>query len=149
MNAWYDIWDMLRQGAIVYGDEKLGVLVTFNGSLTFNIWVPDGRGHYDNTDVWTYGGYETPANWGLDRLAEYCAAHFAEEHKLDLARTDADEVEVGQRVKITETGETGTVISIEHVGISDDLMFYVDIDGREGEYTAEYFWFEDFELIDE
>ena len=96
-----------------------------------------GSWRVGDLDVWTYGGNGKPSDWSLDTLRDYCTAHFEEARKLDLARTDADEVGVGQRAKIVDSGEMGTVIAIEHAELYDDLMFYVDLDNREGEYTAE------------
>ena len=35
------IFDILKRGVILYANEQLGILVTYNGLDTFTIWVGD------------------------------------------------------------------------------------------------------------
>lgn len=144
MSCPFDIFDILDYGAIIYSDRINGVLVTFNGGRTFNIWVTDG-GTFYNTDVWTYGGYDEPSNWSIEELKAYCQKHFDDEWKLDQERKDSDEYECGDRVKILETGETGVIIEVDR----DEPMYYVDIEGRQMGDSAVYFYSDEVELIEE
>lgn len=102
-----NIFDVVGNGAVVYADEDRGVLVTFAGGSTFNIWTTDGRGEYHNCDMWMSGKTQ-PYDASWRDLRDYCEEHFAE---VDAEEDEDDEerYEVGDRV-MTPDGP-GTVIA--------------------------------------
>ena len=48
-----DIFDVLEYGAIVGRDNDRRILITYNGSATYNAWVADSDGYFVNFDVRT------------------------------------------------------------------------------------------------
>jgi hypothetical protein len=38
----YDIFGVLEYGSIVAADADRGLVITYNGSCTFNVWLVDG-----------------------------------------------------------------------------------------------------------
>lgn len=48
-----DIFDVLDYGAIVGYDDDRQILITYNGSATYNAWVQTQAGTFDNFDVRT------------------------------------------------------------------------------------------------
>lgn len=47
------IFDVIRlTGAVIWADERRGLLVSYNGSSQFNIWEQTGR-NWSNVDIWT------------------------------------------------------------------------------------------------
>ena len=47
------IFDVLDYGRIVKYDEDGGLLVTYNGHATYNLWVEDFHHTFENVDVAT------------------------------------------------------------------------------------------------
>ena len=48
-----DIFDVLHYGTIVCRDDDRRILITYNGSATYNAWVADADGYFVNFDVRT------------------------------------------------------------------------------------------------
>jgi hypothetical protein len=47
-----DIFGVLEYGSIVGSDHDRGLVITYNGSCTFNVWRVDGY-EFDNIDCFT------------------------------------------------------------------------------------------------
>lgn len=75
--------ELIGDGAVVYSDEDLGILVTFRGGQTFNVWCADLAGDWENTSLFMVDGYQ---NASVRDLRALCVNHFAEE----LAYADDD-----------------------------------------------------------
>lgn len=50
------IYEVMQYGTIIAADEDLGVIVTWNGSATLNLWADRGAGEWDGTDCRTIYG---------------------------------------------------------------------------------------------
>lgn len=48
-----DIYDILAGRSIVYGEADLGLIVVWNGSHTFEVFVDLGDGNFKATDVFS------------------------------------------------------------------------------------------------
>ncbi|MGL4808374.1 MAG: hypothetical protein ACRC4O_06500 [Giesbergeria sp.] len=64
------VFDALRGGAIIAGDDDLHVVVTWNGSCTFNLWLADTWVNVDcrTREVSTYGEARAHARQWLSEL---------------------------------------------------------------------------------
>ena len=69
----YSIYDLATMG-IIYADGDMGILITYNGSLTFNIWSQPRNGSFEEIDMWTAGDGDVKL-YTTDQLWQYCAKH--------------------------------------------------------------------------
>lgn len=136
-----NIFDVVGNGAVVYADEDRGVMVTYAGGSTFNIWTTDGRGNFYNNDMWM-SGHTQPRDVSWRALKELCEEHFTE---LDEEEDEDDEerYEVGDRVQ-TPDGP-GTIIALDDT----PPEYYVDLDHLTGECSAEYYYGRELEPLDD
>jgi hypothetical protein len=73
----YDIFDLASDGrAIVYADRRIGIVVTWNGSQTYEVWGPVDDGGFQSIDVFTHCHAQT-----LAEAVEVAAVHYAEIHR--------------------------------------------------------------------
>ncbi len=80
------IFEVLERGAIVFGDEEYGIVVTWNGSATFNWWVLQ----FESVQVWAEMDVKTVYGVETLRQAEMVAEDWLKEVEAEVEAGDED-----------------------------------------------------------
>lgn len=70
------IFDMIGNCCVPYADEELGLIVVYNGSQTFNVYIDNEDGTYHCVDMWTAG--DSVKEMSARELYDYCKRHLEE-----------------------------------------------------------------------